>query len=105
LRLTSITFCCTATTVPYECAFGLPSVHAVRWGPPQSNMAWSDFPRRHTRSLALINDDLDVPTVSTPSQGRNNGSHDVRERTLCHWFLCDIPRTTTIRVSCEFPRA
>lgn len=91
MRLTSETFPDNGM-MPDDCAFGLlgPDKEYV-WGKnlnPQ--LAWSGLPRG-TRSLVLINDDLDVPVkLDTFNKEGATVSKSLARRTLCHWVLVDL---------------
>ncbi len=91
MRLTSETFQ-DMGRMPDECAFGLlgPDKEYV-WGRnlnPQ--LTWLDLPIG-TRSLVLINDDLDVPVkLDTFNKEGAVVSKSLARRTLCHWVLVDL---------------
>jgi Raf kinase inhibitor-like YbhB/YbcL family protein len=91
MRLVSETFQ-DGGRMPDETAFGLLGedkqyVFGLNRNP---HLAWSELPVG-TRSLVIINDDLDVPvTLDTFNQeGAVVGKHLAR-RTLCHWVLIDL---------------
>jgi Raf kinase inhibitor-like YbhB/YbcL family protein len=78
--------------MPEECAFGLlgPDKEYI-WGKNRNpHFAWSDLPQG-TKSLALINDDLDVPVkLDTFNKDGSVVAKDQQRRTLCHWVLVDL---------------
>jgi Raf kinase inhibitor-like YbhB/YbcL family protein len=91
MRLLSETFA-DMTTMPDDCAFGLVepggSVRFARNLNPQ--LSWHDLPRG-TRSLVLINDDLDVPVdVGNFNKADAVISRGQARRSLCHWVLVDL---------------
>ena len=91
MQLTSQTFV-DNTYMPDECAFGLLNPDKqYRWGPNRNPaFSWSGLPTG-TRSLAMINDDLDVPTrLDTFNKEGLTVAKDLPRRTLCHWVLVDI---------------
>lgn len=100
MRLTSKTFR-DYTFMPDECAFGLLGPGKQYRDGPNLNpeLAWSDLPPG-TRSLALINDDLDVPTrLDTFNREGMVVARDLPRRTLCHWVLVDLdPESGPIRL-------
>ena len=91
MRLTSETFQ-DMGRMPDECAFGLlgPDKEYV-WGRNLNpHLTWSDLPPG-TRSLVLINDDLDVPVkLDTFNKEGAVVSKSLARRTLCHWVLVDL---------------
>jgi Raf kinase inhibitor-like YbhB/YbcL family protein len=91
MRLLSETFENTGM-MPDECAFGLlgPDKQYVFGRNRNPHFAWSDLPAG-TRSLAMINDDLDVPVkLDTFNQEGAVVSKHQGRRTLCHWILIDL---------------
>ncbi len=78
--------------MPDACAFGLlgPDKRTT-WGANRNpHLAWSDLPPG-VRSLALINDDLDVPVkLDTFNKDGSVVAKDQQRRSLCHWVLVDI---------------
>jgi Raf kinase inhibitor-like YbhB/YbcL family protein len=97
VRLTSKTFE-DNTLMPDECAFGLLTADKqYRWGLNRNpEFSWSGLPAG-TRSLAMINDDLDVPTkLDTFNREGMTVAKDLLRRTLCHWVLVDISPDDTI---------
>jgi Raf kinase inhibitor-like YbhB/YbcL family protein len=97
VRLTSKTFE-DNTFMPDECAFGLLNPdQQYRWGLNRNpEFSWSGLPAG-TRSLAMINDDLDVPTkLDTFNREGMTVAKDLLRRTLCHWVLVDISPDDTI---------
>jgi Raf kinase inhibitor-like YbhB/YbcL family protein len=91
VRLTSETFHDNGT-MPDDCAFGVlgPDKNYV-WGKNMNpHLRWWDLPRG-TRSLVLINDDLDVPVkLDTFNKEGATVSKSLARRTLCHWVLVDL---------------
>jgi phosphatidylethanolamine-binding protein (PEBP) family uncharacterized protein len=87
--------------MPDKCAFGLLGPgKQYRDGPNRNpDLAWSDLPSR-TRSLVLINDDLDVPVNrDTFNKEGMVVSYEQQRRVLCHWVLIDLdPATGPIRL-------
>lgn len=78
--------------MPEETAFGLLGPDKqYRWGANRNpQFSWSDLPRG-TKSLAMINDDLDVPVkLDTFNKEGSSVSKDLPRRTLCHWVLVDL---------------
>ncbi len=78
--------------MPEECAFGLLGPDkAYEWGPNRNpHFAWSGLPKG-TKSLALINDDLDVPVkLDTFNKDGSVVAKDQQRRSLCHWVLVDL---------------
>jgi Raf kinase inhibitor-like YbhB/YbcL family protein len=99
MRLTSETFS-DMGFMPDACAFGLLGPdRQYRWGENRNpHLAWSGLPAG-TRSLALINDDLDVP-VRLDTFNKEGGvvAKDLARRALCHWVLVDLdPHSGPIR--------
>lgn len=92
MKITSDTFP-DGGMMPDECAFGLlgPDKQYVFGLNRNPHLAWSGLPKG-TRSLALINDDLDVP-VKLDSFNKEGSvvSKSLSRRTLCHWVLVDLP--------------
>jgi Raf kinase inhibitor-like YbhB/YbcL family protein len=78
--------------MPPECAFSFVTPDRRYVDAPNLNpdLAWDDLPVG-TRSLALINDDLDVPT-DLSNYGREGFEYAVAapRRRLCHWVLIDL---------------
>ncbi len=78
--------------MPDETAFGLLGedkqyVFGLNRNP---QLAWSELPAG-TRSLVLINDDLDVPIkLDTFNQEGAVVAKSLARRTLCHWILVDL---------------
>jgi Raf kinase inhibitor-like YbhB/YbcL family protein len=91
MRLTSETFA-EGGYLPDETAFGLlgPGRRYV-WGPNRNpQLAWHELPAG-TRSLALVNDDLDVPTrLENFNREGAVVAADLARRPLCHWVLVDL---------------
>ena len=87
--------------MPDECAFGLLGPgKQYRDGPNRNpDLAWSDLPPG-TRSLVLINDDLDVPVnLDTFNKDGMVVSYEQQRRLLCHWILVDLdPASGPIRI-------
>lgn len=87
--------------MPDECAFGLLGPgKQYRDGPNRNpHLAWSDLPKG-TRSLVLINDDLDVPVnLDTFNKEGMTVSYEQQRRILCHWVLIDLdPDSGPIRL-------
>ncbi|MBK8008839.1 MAG: YbhB/YbcL family Raf kinase inhibitor-like protein [Rhizobiales bacterium] len=80
------------TPMPDECAFGLAQPDGTyRWGHNRNpHFAWSGLPAG-TKSLAIVNDDLDVPVkLDTFNKDGAVVSKDQQRRTLCHWVLIDL---------------
>ena len=78
--------------LPDTCAFGLLGPDKqYRWGANRNpHLAWSELPLG-VRSLALINDDLDVPVkLDTFNKDGSVVAKDQQRRSLCHWILVDI---------------
>jgi Raf kinase inhibitor-like YbhB/YbcL family protein len=99
MRLSSNTFT-DNDFMPDETAFGLLQPDKqYYWGPNRNpDLTWSDLPTG-TKSLALICDDLDVPTsLETFNKEGMTVSADLPRRTLCHWVLVDIPPEDNIRL-------
>lgn len=92
MKLSSTTFA-DYGFMPDECAFGLlgPGKQYV-WGPNRNpDLSWTELPVG-TRSLVLINDDLDVPTkLDTFNKEGATVAFELPRRTLCHWVLVDLP--------------
>ena len=79
--------------MPDACAFGvLGADKAYVFGENLNpHLAWSDLPAG-TRSLVLINDDLDVPVrLDTFNQQGATVTQGQARRRLCHWVLIDLP--------------
>lgn len=91
MRLTSATFI-DNEFMPDDCAFGLlgPDKQYV-WGKNRNpEFAWHELPRG-TRSLVLINDDLDVPVkLDTFNVQGSTVARELPRRSLCHWVLVDL---------------
>lgn len=80
------------TPMPDECAFGLAQPDGTyRWGLNRNpHFSWSGLPAG-TKSLAIINDDLDVPVkLDTFNKAGAVVQKDQLRRTLCHWVLIDL---------------
>ncbi|MGE0485970.1 MAG: YbhB/YbcL family Raf kinase inhibitor-like protein [Gammaproteobacteria bacterium] len=78
--------------MPDECAFGLlgPDRAYVFGANRNPHLAWTDLPAG-TRSLVLINDDLDVPVkLDTFNQAGATVARTLQRRALCHWVLVDL---------------
>lgn len=78
--------------MPDACAFGLLGPDKqYQWGANRNpHLAWSDL-LGGTRSLVLINDDLDVPVkLDTFNKDGSVVAKDQQRRSLCHWVLVDI---------------
>lgn len=78
--------------MPDACAFGLLGPDKqYRWGDNRNpHFAWSDLPKG-TKSLSLINDDLDVPVkLDTFNKDGSVVAKEQQRRSLCHWVLIDI---------------
>ncbi|MBL8569559.1 MAG: YbhB/YbcL family Raf kinase inhibitor-like protein [Phreatobacter sp.] len=78
--------------MPDTCAFGLLEPDkSYRWGENRNpHFAWSDLPAG-TRSLVMINDDLDVPVrLETFNKEGSVVAREQQRRSLCHWVLVDI---------------
>jgi Raf kinase inhibitor-like YbhB/YbcL family protein len=91
MKLTSETFA-DMEFMPDDCAFGLLEPDkSYRWGANRNpHLAWSGLPQG-VRSLALINDDLDVPVkLDTFNKAGSVVSREQQRRSLCHWVLVDI---------------
>ena len=100
MRLTSETFH-DYGFMPDETAFGLlgPGKQYVDGPNRNPHLAWSDLPKG-TRSLALLNDDLDVPiNLDTFNKEGQIVSYEQQRRVLCHWILVDLaPDSGPIRL-------
>ena len=87
--------------MPDECAFRLLGPGKQYHDGPNRNpdLAWSDLPKG-TRSLVLINDDLDVPVnLDTFNKEGMIVSYEQQRRILCHWVLIDLdPDSGPIRL-------
>jgi len=87
--------------MPDECAFGLLTPDKqYRDGPNRNpDLTWDDLPKG-TRSLVLINDDLDVPVnLDTFNKEGRLVSYEQQRRILCHWVLIDLdPDSGPIRL-------
>lgn len=91
MKITSTTFD-DMGFMPDVCAFGLLGPDKqYQWGANRNpHFAWSDLPDG-TRSLVLINDDLDVPVkLDTFNKDGSVVAKDQQRRSLCHWVLVDI---------------
>lgn len=91
MRLTSDTFD-DMGFMPEDTAFGLLGPDKqYRWGANRNpHFAWSGLPAG-TKSLAMINDDLDVPVkLDTFNKEGSTVSKELQRRTLCHWVLVDL---------------
>ena len=78
--------------LPDTCAFAvLGADKQYVWAPNRNpDLSWTDAPAS-TRSLVLINDDLDVPTsLDTFNKEGATIPFQLPRRTLCHWVLVDI---------------
>jgi phosphatidylethanolamine-binding protein (PEBP) family uncharacterized protein len=92
MKLTSETFA-DGGMLPDECAFGLlgPDKQYVFGLNRNPHFAWSDLPAG-TRSLVMINDDLDVPIkLDSFNQEGAVVARTQARRSLCHWLLIDLP--------------
>jgi Raf kinase inhibitor-like YbhB/YbcL family protein len=100
MRVTSETFT-DMGFMPEECAFGLLGPDKqYSWGANRNpHFAWSDLPKG-TKSLVLINDDLDVPVkLDTFNKDGASVAKDLPRRSLCHWVLVDLdPDSDPIRL-------
>lgn len=78
--------------MPAECAFSYVDAEHRYTDAPNRNpaLAWEEVPPG-TRSLVLINDDLDVP-ADLSGYGREDVVYDqsTPRRSLCHWVLVDL---------------
>lgn len=87
--------------MPDECAFGLLGADKQYvWGKNRNpHLAWGELPAG-TKSLALINDDLDVPVkLDTFNKEGSTVARDLPRRSLCHWVLVDLdPASGPIRL-------
>jgi Raf kinase inhibitor-like YbhB/YbcL family protein len=91
MRLTSRTFT-DMGFMPDACAFGLLGPDKqYRWGENRNpDFAWHDLPHG-TKSLAMINDDLDVPVkLDTFNKEGASVAREQERRSLCHWVLVDL---------------
>ena len=91
MKLTSATFT-DGGMMPDETAFGLlgPDKEYAFGLNCNPQFSWSGLPAG-TRSLVLINDDLDVPVkLDTFNKEGALVSKSSRRRTLCHWVLVDL---------------
>ncbi len=91
MQITSNTFD-DMSFMPDSCAFGLLGPDKqYQWGENRNpHLAWSGLPDG-TKSLALINDDLDVPVkLDTFNKDGSVVAKDQQRRSLCHWVLVDI---------------
>jgi Raf kinase inhibitor-like YbhB/YbcL family protein len=91
MKITSDTFD-DMNFMPDSCAFGLLGPDKqYQWGANRNpHLAWSGLPAG-TKSLALINDDLDVPVkLDTFNKDGSVVAKDQQRRSLCHWVLVDI---------------
>jgi Raf kinase inhibitor-like YbhB/YbcL family protein len=78
--------------MPDECAFGLLGPDKqYQWGTNRNpHFVWSELPKG-VESLALINDDLDVPVkLDTFNKDGSVVAKEQQRRSLCHWVLVDI---------------
>ena len=92
--------------MPDACAFGVLGANKeyVLGENLNPHLAWSDLPAG-TRSLALINDDLDVPVrLDTFNQDGAAVTQDQARRRLCHWVLIDLPPAGPPIAAGEFSR-
>ncbi len=91
MRLSSDTFP-DMGMMPDECAFGLlgPGKQYELGLNRNPQLTWTDLPTG-TRSLVLINDDLDVPVrLDTFNKEGAVVARDLPRRTLCHWILINL---------------
>ena len=92
MQLTSETFP-DQGMMPDSCAFGLlgPDKQYEFGENLNPQLAWSNLPAG-TRSLVLINDDLDVPVkLDTFNKEGAVVDKSLERRELCHWILIDLP--------------
>lgn len=79
--------------MPKACAFGAFQTDGTVVFCENRNpqLSWHDLPSG-TKSLALINDDLDVPMdVASFNKAGEVVSRSQDRRSLCHWVLIDLP--------------